>query len=167
MWSYNYNDELYHYGILGMKWGVRRYQNKDGSLTSAGKKRASNKEVREKRESVFKKEYSKLEKEYGISEKKKDAIAYGRKNNLDLDDGGGGNVKAGMKYLSMWDKIDELERRADSEASRRTTQYLIDTYGEKKLKSVERADIARGVAAMAVVLGLPIAAMGVSIALEN
>lgn len=29
--------ELYHHGILGQKWGVRRYQNKDGSLTAAGK----------------------------------------------------------------------------------------------------------------------------------
>lgn len=33
------NDELYHYGILGMKWGVRRYQKKDGTLTNSGKKR--------------------------------------------------------------------------------------------------------------------------------
>lgn len=33
------DDELLHYGIKGMKWGVRRYQNKDGSLTPAGKKR--------------------------------------------------------------------------------------------------------------------------------
>ena len=32
---------LTHHGIMGMKWGVRRYQNKDGSLTSAGKKRIS------------------------------------------------------------------------------------------------------------------------------
>lgn len=32
-------NELYHHGILGQKWGIRRFQNKDGSLTSAGKKR--------------------------------------------------------------------------------------------------------------------------------
>lgn len=32
-------NDLYHHGILEMKWGVRRYQNKDGSLTEAGKKR--------------------------------------------------------------------------------------------------------------------------------
>lgn len=33
------DQELRHWGIRGMKWGVRRYQNKDGSLTPAGKKR--------------------------------------------------------------------------------------------------------------------------------
>lgn len=32
-------NELMHWGIKGMKWGVRRYQNKDGSLTPAGRKR--------------------------------------------------------------------------------------------------------------------------------
>ena len=33
------NYELYHHGILGMHWGIRRYQNEDGSLTEAGKRR--------------------------------------------------------------------------------------------------------------------------------
>ena len=33
------DNEVYHYGVKGMKWGVRRYQNKDGTLTNAGKKR--------------------------------------------------------------------------------------------------------------------------------
>lgn len=46
-----YDGELYHHGILGQKWGIRRYQNEDGSLTEEGRQRygygSSNKQRQE------------------------------------------------------------------------------------------------------------------------
>jgi len=51
------NNELYHYGIKGQKWGVRRYQNEDRSLTPAGKKR-------------YAKDSAKLEKYQGTVDKR-------------------------------------------------------------------------------------------------
>ena len=63
------NDELYHHGIKGMKWGVRRYQNSDGSLTLRGKKKYGTRENFERHlaSKKFKKSSHKLS---GIEKKK-------------------------------------------------------------------------------------------------
>ena len=53
------SNELYHWGIKGMRWGVRRFQNKDGSLTLAGKKRYVNGSDNEDRQSFTKDEWKK------------------------------------------------------------------------------------------------------------
>ena len=66
-----YNNELQHFGVKGMKWGVRRYQKKDGSLTNAGKKRYSDSNV----ESDVN---EKIEKK-GLTDKQKKTIKRGAK----------------------------------------------------------------------------------------
>lgn len=47
-------EELKHYGIKGMKWGVRRFQNSDGSLTSEGRKRYGSGDLKEAQKKVDK-----------------------------------------------------------------------------------------------------------------
>jgi hypothetical protein len=54
MTTYIYKDELYHHGIKGQKWGIRRYQNPDGSLTKEGYIRyGKNKALEETEKQVY------------------------------------------------------------------------------------------------------------------
>lgn len=51
------DDILQHHGVLGQKWGVRRFQNRDGTLTSAGKAKQSFGKSEQQKESVKQKRY--------------------------------------------------------------------------------------------------------------
>lgn len=114
------NGELYHWGIKGMRWGVRRYQNKDGSLTAAGKKR-------------LKAESDKLKKEEEILKNKKatqakfDRLAAKRKSIEEQKQAlNGGNTKAKGK-------------KDDSEVAKPAKKSIKDMTNEELAREVTRA----------------------------
>lgn len=78
----NYRDELYHHGIKGMKWGVRRYQNKDGSLKPEGKKHYRSTSVRSALARRSNEKVDKSFKNWNKNAKKRaDAIELGKARN--------------------------------------------------------------------------------------
>lgn len=70
------DNELMHHGVPGMKWGVRRYQNKDGSLTYAGKKRALK----------MRDQYTQFSKDKKYRDKDGNLTYSGRKKNLKMQE---------------------------------------------------------------------------------
>ena len=157
---------LEHHGIKGQRWGVRRFQNKDGSYTDAGKKRygfegtgKSRKELNSERQSLYREKYNELTRD--LDKLKSDAINYGLKNGLDLDDGGGGNGRdknAGQKYMKMWERIEDLETEVTIRANQYANEKFIERYGKQTVNKLEQRNsiVAQGKA----LAGIIIAASG-------
>ena len=142
-----YNDELYHFGKLGMKWGHR--------------KGPTNEVMRNDRNKIHKQEVKKAYQRNKVDQKMGEAYDYANKHHLDGDDGGGGSRTAGVKFQKMLDEVDGLETKAMYEAGQETSKRMIKKYGQDKISDLKKSDKIRfyvGAAAVAAIPAVTIAA---------
>lgn len=138
-----YPNELYHYGILGQKWGVRRYQRPDGTLTKAGEKRYHKRLVEKAviiggqaklanaRAKNAKKRYDKMAKR--VQTKPTDKNLQKTKERKRVYD-------ALQKEANEWNKLtDKTIREAKNNATK-----VMKTYGDVKLKKIPADRIEAG-----------------------
>lgn len=115
-----YHDSLRHHGIEGQKWGVRRFQNEDGSLTSSGKKRYG---VDDNKAHKGKKEKTNRELKYEIERAKlKNELKSVKRENTDqklksIAFVGGKAISYGSKFVAK--------------AASKTTKFLSTPNGKK------------------------------------
>lgn len=113
------SDELSHHGILGQKWGVRRYQNSDGTLTDEGRKRYGKK---------LADDIVKIDKKYGNSKKYGSGYLHYKTFERAYDDP---LIKDFDKQSSRkeLDTARENKQKRASELSDEVNQKLIKKYG--------------------------------------
>ena len=111
------NNELYHYGIKGQKWGVRRFQNKDGSLTAKGKKRYA-KELRTQLQTsgAEGKQWYEMSDDLARSDKFKSAL--GNKIH-DI-------IKAKDEYVRLSNELDRSYRNQSNKLTEKKLNSLVD-----------------------------------------
>ena len=172
------NDYIYHHGVKGQRWGIRRYQNEDGSLTEEGKKRygtvglkeVSLERIQNDRKSYMDKLSSTAKDLKKADELEKKAYKLAEKYDFDKDDGGGGSTKesqdAGKKYYELLSEAELLRAPYEyggaiyEKNKKITNEYLTKKYGTFRMKMLSVKENAPIVAAGSIFLTSILAAIG-------
>lgn len=168
VWHYNYMssyDELYHHGIKGMRWGVRRFQNEDGTLTAQGRQRykdyrsdqstrrsltrhvaADKKNLKDRGEAM-----NKVTKNYNDAQeqmrKASSKVFISRKKRQELVDEANANLtKAGEELEKRRADLNRAERiyNKDAEALFKHVDDMTKKYGSENVKSLDTKKVKLG-----------------------
>lgn len=113
--------ELYHWGIVGMKWGVRRYQNKDGTLTDAGKRKANKQKAKN------------LKKARKAKEKKANRLKRARDGKIALNKMTDDEIKARIERLRLEQTVKDLSK---NQAPVTKGKGFVTKYGGEAVKNI-------------------------------
>lgn len=169
-----YEYYLEHHGIKGQKWGDRKYQYADGSLTPEGRLRygtvGKNKKIKssslnKERKALTEKLTKKNANYIKSQELKKEAEKLASNNDFDGEHGGTSKSSktSAKKYLDNYAKSDELRELAISEAKKEANRIMTKKYGTKRMEDLEVKNKSKSYAIMSSMAAVPIAVIAFSI----
>lgn len=167
-------DELYHYGVRGMKWGVRKSPARKSSSKRSFKERYSNGATVYGERSRLKNEKYKslIGKSKKYEELRKEAARIVDKYGLDADDGGGGDVdrwgeetirRAGNRYWQIAEDMDSMSSKFYEKSRKYADDEIIKRYGDVGINDERLYSNTNAAATMALLAG----GIGLSLAISS
>lgn len=149
-------DVLMHFGVPGMKWGVRKNRGDRVKIS-----RSERKEMRKYQSKTLDREQKASDKKYKIDKQRESLRKYSADTQLErkLANNLGATTKANRVRTEKAQKLKKSIEKSNAEANRKTTQAMVKKYGKKKVDSFNKSENRRAVAIVATVSALTLASM--------